>query len=295
MNSFSLKTALLVGMLLLGLSASLYAANRQEIKSALKSALKDLQISVAIEERIASELEVFKKSGNSSPDVIEDYELYLHRVQAMVAENRKVIAKLEALNARDDAGKPGGETDVKDDTAPMLNPPIPEEQVLDKVSVLDRQLDRSLAEFDETLLKELDLIRATSAERMRDLAIEASAAAKRLRDKGIDITTSYDAETADSKHSPANQQKEAETKKDASKTEKGKDDGELSDSNNSPEGTEGSKSHPGNRYNPKDDDIVARQLREAAENETDPELREKLWKEYEQYRSNTGSATSSER
>lgn len=32
-----------------------------------------------------------------------------------------------------------------------------------------------------------------------------------------------------------------------------------------------------------DDDIVARQLREAAEKETDPVLREKLWKEYEAY------------
>jgi hypothetical protein len=33
-----------------------------------------------------------------------------------------------------------------------------------------------------------------------------------------------------------------------------------------------------------DDDIVARQLREAAEKETDPELKEKLWKEYEEYK-----------
>ena len=35
-----------------------------------------------------------------------------------------------------------------------------------------------------------------------------------------------------------------------------------------------------------DDDIVARQLREAAENETDPELREKLWQEYRRYKAN---------
>jgi hypothetical protein len=35
-----------------------------------------------------------------------------------------------------------------------------------------------------------------------------------------------------------------------------------------------------------DDDIVARQMREAAENETDPELRKKLWKEYETYKEN---------
>jgi hypothetical protein len=33
-----------------------------------------------------------------------------------------------------------------------------------------------------------------------------------------------------------------------------------------------------------DDDIVARQLREAAENETDPALQEKLWKEYYEYK-----------
>ena len=37
-----------------------------------------------------------------------------------------------------------------------------------------------------------------------------------------------------------------------------------------------------------DDDIVARQLREAAMNETDPELREKLWQEYRNYKKSTG-------
>ncbi len=33
-----------------------------------------------------------------------------------------------------------------------------------------------------------------------------------------------------------------------------------------------------------DDDIVARQLREVAEKETDPALREKLWGEYKLYK-----------
>jgi hypothetical protein len=36
-----------------------------------------------------------------------------------------------------------------------------------------------------------------------------------------------------------------------------------------------------------DDDIVARQLREAAEKEEDPELREKLWDEYRAYKKGT--------
>ena len=34
----------------------------------------------------------------------------------------------------------------------------------------------------------------------------------------------------------------------------------------------------------KDDDIIARQLREAAMAEQDPELREKLWEEYRRYK-----------
>src|SRR5262249_44495492 len=36
-----------------------------------------------------------------------------------------------------------------------------------------------------------------------------------------------------------------------------------------------------------DDDIVSRRLRKAAEQETDPELKEKLWKEYAEYKKNT--------
>jgi hypothetical protein len=35
------------------------------------------------------------------------------------------------------------------------------------------------------------------------------------------------------------------------------------------------------------DDIVARQLREAAEKETDPELKKKLWEEYYKYKEGT--------
>jgi hypothetical protein len=34
----------------------------------------------------------------------------------------------------------------------------------------------------------------------------------------------------------------------------------------------------------RDDDIIARQLREAAMQETDPELKEKLWEEYRRYK-----------
>ena len=39
-----------------------------------------------------------------------------------------------------------------------------------------------------------------------------------------------------------------------------------------------------NWFTPRDDDIVMRQIREAAMKETNPELREKLWDEYRRIR-----------
>ncbi|MBW1970891.1 MAG: hypothetical protein JRI82_15610 [Deltaproteobacteria bacterium] len=290
MNLFRLSTPILAGILLLVFSASLYAAPRQRIESALDSACKDLRISIATEERIASDLAKLKKSGDATPDVIEDYEFYLSRVQAMVAENRKVVAKMEALNARYDIQKASDGSAHTDNTGAMVDPAIPEEQVVDEVAALDRQLDSSLTEFDGMLLKELDLIRAKSSERMRDLAEEAAEAAERLRDEGIEIDADFEEESGESEQDSTKNQKADKTDPDASETVKGttSEDGEenteLSARDKSREGVEGSEHHPRNRFDPRDDDIVARQLREAAEEETDPELRKKLWKEYEQYK-----------
>jgi hypothetical protein len=46
----------------------------------------------------------------------------------------------------------------------------------------------------------------------------------------------------------------------------------------------GSESAPDNLPDARDDDIIARQLREAAMQEVDPELKEKLWEEYRKYK-----------
>jgi len=294
----------LIGIFLLLLSVSLHAATRQQIESVLELARRDLRISIATEERIAAALDALKKSGTAAPEVIVDYELYLSRVQAIVAENRKKVAKIETIHARSDNLKPSKGSAPGGDTADITDSAIPEEQVVDEVAVLDRQLNDSLYEFDETLLTELDLIRAKSSERMRDLAEEAAAAAQRLREKGIEIGNGSEGDNQepgqdpgqDSGQDSSGEQKEtteaaegpAETGK-VEGTGKGREDGEVPTHGKSWEGVEGSVQHPKNRYDPEKDDIVARQLREAAEKETDPQLREKLWKEYEQYKKNTGN------
>ena len=78
-------------------------------------------------------------------------------------------------------------------------------------------------------------------------------------------------------------------------TEAGGSPGSGSDSQNSALGGPGAPGNPastGPRFpapegipDGKDDDVVARQLREAAETEKDPELRTRLWEEYRKYKS----------
>ena len=52
-------------------------------------------------------------------------------------------------------------------------------------------------------------------------------------------------------------------------------------------GGSGPRDVPADIPDGRDDDIVARQLREAAMKETDPELRERLWEEYRKYKQST--------
>ena len=54
-----------------------------------------------------------------------------------------------------------------------------------------------------------------------------------------------------------------------------------------PLGGSGPNTVPADIPDGRDDDIVARQLREAAMKEMDPELRERLWDEYRQYKQST--------
>jgi hypothetical protein len=174
----------------------------------------------------------------------------------------------------------------------MYDPDIAEERVIDEVALLDRQLDDSLAGFDELLLKEMDKIRSNSAKKMLDLAEEAAEAAKRLHERGLGAET-YGSDLSESgEQASAEEGSGTEGKKgdDETGTEhRAEDKGagtHTTSRESSRKGSEGSPRDDESRSDYEDDDIVARQLREAAEAETDPELKERLWKEYEEYKKN---------
>ena len=258
-------------------ASSSRAATRETADSKLEEARRNLRISEATEKRIASELEQLKNSGAGSPETIKNYEIYHESVQEMVAENRKIVAQMEAAKARHSSEEQSSEASASGKRANMLDPKIPEEQTRDEVAALDRQLNASLNKFDAKLLKEMDEIRDESAGKMRDLAQEAAEAAKRLREKGVDVNTSgsESSEATEETQTQGAEQTQAEQGTAGSKT---------ASTETSGQGGQGSSREKQGRASYDDDDIVARQLREAAENETDPELKEKLWKEYEDYK-----------
>jgi hypothetical protein len=223
-------------------------AYRETASLKLEEARRNLRISEATEKRIATELEQLKKAGSVAPETLKNYEIYHESVQKIVAQNRKMVEQMEAAKTRHSSQVKTSETTARGELENILDPKIPEEQTRDEVVALDRQLSASLNEFDAKLLREMDDIHNQSSQKMRDLAQEAAEAARRLREKGIDVDSS--------RSEPTKESEETETKT-----------------------GQGPASYA-------DDDIVARQLREAAENETDPELKEKLWKEYHEYKKN---------
>ena len=245
----------------------------------LEEARKNLRLSEATEKRIASELEQLKKSGNASPEAVRDYEAYLESVQAMTAENRRIVEQMEATYARKASEENRSKNLSTDAKGNMTDPDISEAQTSDEVAELDRKLNASLANFDDMLLKEMDSIRAESAEKMKDLARDAAEAAKRLREKGLDVDTSESESTEknDDQERRSDSGENTEAAEDAQSSE-------TASSGQAGKGGQGPSKDKERRADYEDDDIVARQLREAAENETDPELKEKLWKEYEEYK-----------
>jgi hypothetical protein len=274
---------LMAGMLWLGLVTLAYGASLEELKSRLDLARENLRISEASEVHIASELEKLNNSENISPELIKNYEVYLGRAQEMVAENRRIVKEMAAAYAgHAPSRQPSGST-PSPEAGRELDTEIPEKEELDEMAYLERKFGDSLASFDEMLLKKWDEILARSTEKMKDLSEEMAAAGQQAGQKDEEADTSS-AETSAEVQEGTEDSKEGEIP-----PEEG-----LDAKNTTAEGQESAPSGEGKGQTSTqkkrsyssggDDDIVARQIREAAEKETDPELKEKLWKEYEEYK-----------
>ena len=164
-------------------------------------------------------------------------------------------------------------------------PPAQAQTAEERRATLDKQLNDSLRSFDARLRKEQQKIaqerdaRQVAASTTSDDAVKSGAgqAAAALASTSTEIPekTSESRGSRTSKRGEAPSPRAGDLKSDKSA---GDSNGNANSSGN---GAVANERPDGN-----DDDVVARRLRKAAEQETDPELKDKLWKEYVEYKKN---------
>jgi hypothetical protein len=156
---------------------------------------------------------------------------------------------------------------------------------------IDRRLDDSLGTFDDRIRREQEAI---AKERDARDAANGSGAGSTTDAE----TTSDDSGTgsAGTETPPSTDNKKAGdgSAKEGTAADRSSRPGDLKSEKQRGAGKDNSGSASGGAAGSKqipdgsNDDIVARRLRKAAEQETDPELKEKLWKEYIEYKKNNG-------
>lgn len=146
------------------------------------------------------------------------------------------------------------------------------------------QLHSALSKFDEQLLKEQEKIKAQTPR--GDSAQEVASADESLGEAGGGEAGEGESEQTDTEPAETDAAMQA-GEEDGGEQREQRTAGRTQSTIGSPDQSD-SRGIPDDVPDGSDDDVVARQLREAAEKETDPELKKKLWEEYKRYKAGTG-------
>ena len=230
------------------LCASTTAASTEALLEQLRS---DHAAMVSAEQDFHSRRDRGTLKGNEAAD----YASYVAGLHRRVAEDCVALAEQDIMVPAD--------LNCPDDTAALIAPAAidqaAEQTGAEATQALDAELFAGLGEFDEMLLREQERVKAAAP---RTAAGDGGGGGA-----GSSATGSGATEQAD-------------FGSDAQATD---GEGAGPGSPRSP----GKTSAPPGTPDGSDDDVVARQLREAAEKETDPELKKKLWEEYRKYKKGT--------
>ncbi len=271
-------------------ASPLYAAVQEQTESMRKSVMAlDSARQTALNELKSSSL------SQGETDDYKDFIIYLNtRIvnYCMELTEQSGEAAVEGLPCPDvsamsnatDVQRPPEETFIY---FPVSDPTETHTQA-EKTASMDQQLFASLAEFDELLLKEEEQVSARvpsqreSGDAGRNGTSGNGGTSGETGESGDGTggqdgsgTASADAGDSSSSSTQGGQTAQAGTSSGA-QSSVGAGNADI---DHSAYGAPGGKLPP-----PQDDDIVARQLREAAEKETDPELKKKLWEEYWKYK-----------
>ncbi len=220
-----------------------------------------------------------REFGGLSGAEAEDYAAYVARLQRRVFEDCQVVFS-------------SGSSVPEDLPCPVFVPPQTqsadiamqaERTAEEQVAALDAMLMAGLGEYDERLLREQERIKAATPNTNSDSGGGAGLGGE--GDGDGDGDAGGDGQN-NSENSGQNSGGTAGDNRESGNTG-GQQAGGPADSSQGSGDSGNDSDQPADIGDGSDDDVVARQLREAAEKETDPELKAKLWEEYRRYKRGT--------
>ena len=256
------------------LCALLLATNTASIAS--NQLLEQLRSDHAALVSAEADFHARRERGALNGSELADYASYVARLHRQVAE--------DCLALTENAMPAPPELSCMDAAAVLISPAAVdqagEQTSSEKTADLDAELFSGMGDFDEMLLREQQRIKAAAPLGDAGDGGQGGAGAGGEGDGGSGSGSGSDSGSAEH---------EADGED---------DDGQIADksgghatygSGAGPGSTQpqGKNGAPSERYDGSDDDVVARQLREAAEKEPDPVLKEKLWEEYRKYKEGT--------
>ena len=239
------KTIRFCTIIIAVLCASTAAASTEPLLEQLRS---DHAAMVAAEQDFHSRRDRGTLNGNEAAD----YASYVAGLHRRVAEDCVALAEQDIMVPAD--------LNCPDDSPALITPAAidqaAEQTGAEATQALDAELFAGLGEFDEMLLREQERVKAAAP---RSAVGDGGGGGAGSSAEGSGATGQADPGTA---------------------AQSTYGEGAGPGSPRSPDKT----SAPPGTPDGSDDDVVARQLREAAEKENDPELKKKLWEEYRKYK-----------
>ncbi len=212
-----------------------------------------------------------RSRGALQGNELTDYAAYIARLHRQVAEDCAALA-------RDNILVPAG-LSCPDSVVVLIAPAAVdqagEQTSSEKTADLDAELFSGISEFDEMLLREQERIKSATPHAGDG---EGSGGGSGDGD-GDGDSGEYEGEGA------SGEAGEGDGQVATGEGDSTDYDGSAGSGSTQPAG-KGQPPPPGTPDG-SDDDVVARQLREAAEKETDPVLKKKLWEEYRKYKEGT--------
>jgi hypothetical protein len=252
------------------------------IRAAAEPLLEQLRLDHAAWATAERDFRARRKSGALVGAEASDYAAYVARLQRRVAEDCAALS-VAGVPAPEDMSCPRFEAAVTTRSAAIDQ--AAEQSHEERIASLDVELASGLADFDELLLREQERVKAAAPRSASGGGMGGGTNADGHGDDGND---------GGGEGSAGENRKAGETEAgDASNGDRPQAGGGAERSSTGAGGTPARTSRNGATRQPpgipdgRDDDVVARQLREAAEKETDPELQKKLWEEYRKYKQGT--------